>query len=147
MKEFNLYDYKGDIERLITYIPWFEKKAGEKVSRMYDDNNLSGSSLTFPVYETMLLNFVNDASKSSLMDSNYVYAYSSYRIRTVEDEKKAIEQADLKTCEVLISILSKYVLGGMTKGALWTTAVEEGIFLAILKRFKNLLDIWDKPLA
>ncbi len=147
MKEFNLYDYKGDVERLITYIPWFEKKTGEKASRMYDDNNLGGASLTFPVYETMLLNFVNDASKSRLMDSNYVYAYSGYRIRTVEDEKKAIEQADLKTCEVLVSILSKYVLGGMTKGALWTTAVEEGIFLAILYRLKDLLDIWDKPLA
>jgi len=35
----------------------------------------------------------------------------------------------------------------MTKASLWSIAVEEGIFLEILKKFKALLEIWDKPLA
>jgi len=147
MKEVFLGDYKEDVERLLTYIPWLQQKAGSNVSRIYDDNGLSQSTIAFPVYETMLLNFVNEASKSKLMDKNYIYAYSDYSIRTVEDEKKAIESADAKTAEVLISILSKYVLGGMTKGSLWATAVQEGIFLEVLLKMKKLLDIWDKPLA
>lgn len=147
MRDINLKDYRDDIERLITYLPWFESKAGAKVSKVYDDQALSASTLSFPVYETMLLNFINDASKSSIMDSNYIYAYSNYSIRTIDDEHEAIEAADLKTAEVLVGILSKYVLGGMTKASLWSTAVEEGIFLEILKKFKALLEIWDKPLA
>ena len=147
MKDVNLCDYRDDVERLISYIPWLESKTGSNVSRMYDGSDTGHKTMAFPVYETMLLNFVNDASKSKLMDKNYVYAYSDYSIRTIEDEKKAIEDSDIKTAEVLISILSKYVLGGVTKGSLWATAVQEGIFLAVLLKMKKLLEIWDKPLA
>lgn len=142
MKEVKLTDYRNDVERLLSYIPWLEQKAGESVSKMYDK-----STLSFPVYDTMLMNFVNDASKTDLMDKNYVYAYSKKFIRTVEDEKKAIEEATMQDGDILLGILSKYVLGGRVKGVLWTQAVEQGIFLAILKKLKDLLDFWDGPLA
>jgi len=142
MKEIKLTDYRSDVDRLLTYIPWLEQKAGAKVSSMYEK-----STLSFPVYDTMLMNFINDASKTGLMDKNYVYAYSRGFIRTVQDEKNAIEAATIQDGEVLCGILSKYVLGGHVKGYLWTQAVEEGIFLAILKKFKVLLDVWDGPLA
>lgn len=145
MKEINLIDYKADVERLITYIPWLESKVGAKVSKKYDEQ--LESTIAFPVYDSTLLNFVNEASKTSLMDKNYVYVYSQNFIKTVADEKKAIENADLKSCDILIGIFSKYVLGGMTKGSLWATAVSEGIFLEVLKKMKKLLDIWDAPLA
>lgn len=147
MKDVNLVEYREDVERLLPYLSWFETKAGAKVSKYYDDNGLSSSTIAFPVYETMLLNFINDASKSELMDRNYAYVYSEYSLKTPEDELKAIADADIKTAEVLTGILSKYVLGGMTKGAIWTLGVEKGIFFAILKKMKALLEIWDKPLA
>ena len=60
---------------------------------------------------------------------------------------KAIKEAEMKDSQVLCGILSKYVLGGMTKGTLWTEAVKNGVFLAVLKRMKELLEIWDGPLA
>lgn len=145
MKEINLIDYKQDVERLITYIPWLESKNGASVSKKYDDK--LESTISFPVFDSTLLNFVNEASKTSLMDKNYVYVYSHYFIKTVDDEKKAIENADLKSCDILIGILSKYVLGGMTKGTLWPEAVSNGIFLEVLKKMKKLLEIWDAPLA
>lgn len=147
MSEIKLTDYRDDVDRLITYIPWLEKKAGEKVSKIYEDNGIGTSSVSFPVYETMLLNFVNDAQKTGLMDQNYVYVYSHKGIQNSEDEKREIEVAELKDAEVLCGILSRYVLGGMTKGSLWTEAVENGVFLAILLRMKKLLAIWDAPLA
>ena len=53
----------------------------------------------------------------------------------------------VKEAGILVAILSKYVLGGMTKGVLWGQAVEEGVFLAVLLRMKKLLEIWDAPLA
>lgn len=147
MKEVNLSEHRADVERLLNYLPWLESKEGSSVSRIYDGDGSQKTSLSFPVYETMLMNFVNEASKTSLMDKNYAYAYSGYSIRTVEDEKEAIEAATVKDAEVLCGILSKYVMGGMTKGVLWNQAVENGVFLAILRKMKKLLDIWDAPLA
>lgn len=147
MEEFKLGEHRADVERLLTYIPWLESKVGTSVSSYYEGNDIKSNSFTFPVYETMLLNFVNEASKTSLMDSNYIYAYSGRNLKTPEDEKAAIEKAGLTDGNLLVGILSRYVLGGVTKGRLWTEAVEEGIFLAVLKQMKKLLEIWDKPLA
>lgn len=144
MKEVNLSEHRAEVERLLTYVPWLESKVGNNVSKLYEGDQ---TTLKFPVYETMLLNFVNEASRTTLMDKNYAYAYSGYSIRTVEDEKRAISEATVKDAEVLCGILSKYVMGGMTKGVLWSQAVENGIFLEILLKMKSLLIIWDAPLA
>lgn len=146
MKEFDLMAVKGDVERLLTYVPWLESKVGATVSKMYDDGTLT-KTIAFPVYDTMLLNFVNDAGKTGLMDKNYIYAYSGYSLRSHADEKRAIENAGVKDGALLCGILSKYVLGGMTKGKLWTEAVENGIFLDVLLKMKKLLEIWDGPLV
>ena len=147
MKDFKLSDYRADVERLITYVSWFESKRGNKVSKLYDDNDLSRTTISFPVYDTMLLNFVNDAEKTGLIDRNYAYGYSKYGIRSVADEHRVISEATVPDAGALSAILSKYVLGGMTKGVVWQTAVEEGIFYEILVKLKELLAIWDAPLA
>ena len=146
MREFNLIDYRSDVEKLAAYLPWLESKAGADVSRNYDDNGIGSSSIAFPVYEAMLLNFVNDAGKTGLIDKNYPYVFAELSIRTVEDEIKATERADIKTGAILCAILSKYVLGGATKGTLWTQAVKEGVFLAVVRRMKELVEHWDGPI-
>ena len=51
----------------------------------------------------------------------------------------------IRNVEVLTAILSNYICGGMTKGWLWPKAVEEGIFLEILLKFKELFTKWDQP--
>ena len=146
MREFNLLDYRDDVEKLAGYLPWLETKAGETVSQTYDGNGIAGSSIVFQVYDSMLLNFVNDAGKTGLIDKNYPYVYSELFIKTTADEIKAAEGADLKRSAILCAILSKYVLGGATKGVLWTQAVKEGVFLTVVKRMKELLEHWDGPL-
>lgn len=147
MKEVNLLDYRADVELLVTYIPWLESKVGKNVSRIYEDNDISKSTIAFPVYDTMLLNFVNDASRTGFMDDNYTYTYSQYFIKNHEDELRVIDEADIKHVDVLCGILSKYVKGGMTKGNLWTQAVEEGTFLEVVRKLKALSELWDKPFA
>lgn len=147
MKDIILTDYRSDIEKLLVYIPWLETKSGASVSRIYTDNNLNDTSVPFPVYDSMLLNFVNEASGTGLMDENYMYAYSAYGVKNVDDEKDAISKAGVKDGALLCGVLSKYVLGGMRKGNMWSQAVTEGIFLLTLKRMKELLEIWDAPLA
>lgn len=146
MREFKLTEHRDDVEKLVAYLPWLESKSGSDVSRTYEDNGIASSSMVFPVYETMLLNFVNDAQKTAFMDPNYPYVFAELFIKTVDDEKQAIERADIKAGAVLCGILSKYVLGGVTKGTLWTQAVKDGIFLAVVKRMKELVEHWDGPL-
>lgn len=137
--------YRKEVEPLLRYLSWFEDKRGAKVSSVYSENELRQHSMPFPVYDGTLLSFVKEVQKSSLTDRNYVYVYSQYRISTPQDERRLIESVTIKNMEVLTGILSKYICGGMTKGWLWSQAVEEGIFYAILLKFKELFDMWDQP--
>lgn len=147
MNEISLSEHKKEIESLLRYIPWLESKQGEIVAKIYNDNNLSSTTVSFPVYDGTLMSFVKEASETGLMYENYMYVYSSHFIRDVEDEKRAIEAAGIKDGLVLCGILTKYVKGGMTRGNVWTEAVKEGIFVLVLKKMKALVEIWDAPLA
>lgn len=137
--------YKKDVKPLFRYLPWLEEKRGQKVSSTYAGDNLAAHSITIPVYDGTLLGFVKEVQRGSMLDRNYVYVYSRYRMKTPAEEREAIEKVTIRNMEVLTGVLSKYVLGGMTKGTLWPQAVEEGIFLAILEKFKELFILWDNP--
>ena len=104
-------------------------------------------SVPIPVYDGTLLGFVKEMQGTGLMNRNYVYTFSKYSIRTEKDELAMIDRVELKEIEIVFDIMAKYVLGGMTKGILWSRAVENGVFLLGLKKIKELLDIWDEPLA
>ena len=100
--------------------------------------------MSFPVYDATLLNFIREASNSALMDRNYSYVYTRNRIKTHEDERKIIGKAELKDWELLRGILSKYVLGGFTKGMLWSQGVQENIFCMVLGRMQKIIEHWDR---
>lgn len=138
-------EYKQVVLPLLRYLPWMEQHAGKAASTSYDGNQLSEHSVAFPVYEGTLLNFVREASKSSLMDRNYRYVYTRNRIRNHADERKLIQNATITEWDNLRGILSYYVLGGMTKGNMWSDAVEEEIFYLILRQMKEIIEYWDKP--
>lgn len=139
--------YKPDVERLIRYLPWLEEKAGRDVSETFEGNGIKGNSITFPVYDGTLMSFIKEVQRTTLLDRNYPYIYSRNRIRTVQDELRAIDRASIKDMDILKGILSKYVLGGMTKGRLWTEAVYNRIFLNIIRKMKENLEFWDKPMV
>ena len=147
LREQVLTEYRGEVEKYIKYIPWLQQKAGTQVSSIYSGDGISAHSVSFPVYDGTLMSFVKEMSNSKLMDRNYPYVYSHYRIRTVEDEKRAIAKVTAKDMNILNGILSKYVLGGMTKGTVWSTAVTEGIFLDALLKMKEIVEFLDKQLA
>ena len=138
--------YRSDIELLVRYLPWLEAKYGKVVSHEYKDDKMAGSTFSFPVYDGTLMNLVKDIRSTKLTDRNYYYVYSRNHIQSVKDEYELIERASIQDINVLIGILSKYVLGGMTKGNLWAEAVANGVFLKIITKLKELLEFWDKPL-
>ena len=138
--------YRTDVIRLSKYLGWLEKKSGNEVTRIFGEEETGGKSMPFPVYDSTLLNFVNDAGSTAFMDFNYQYIYSRYRMRNYMDERTAIENSNIRTMDVLGGILSKYVLGGMRKGSLWTEAVEYQIFYRIVKKAKDIIEYWDIPI-
>ena len=140
-------EYRPDVERLLRYLPWLEQKAGGSVSQTFTDSGIGENSIPFPVYDSTLLSFIKEVQRTTLLDRNYQYIYSRHRIRTPEDEQRAIAQADIMHMDVLKGILSKYVMGGMTKGRLWSDAVKNCIFLNCVKKMKENVEFWDKPLA
>ncbi len=107
----------------------------------YAGEGVEKTSFTFPVYDATLLRFVKTAKGTVFITRNYQYVYSRNRIKGAEQEKKAVKSAELQNMELLSGIFSRYVLGGMTKGVLWAEAVENGIFLEVLYRLRELLEI------
>ncbi len=139
--------YRRSVEGLFRYLPWLEEKSGEKMMHTYQGDNMPQRSVAIPVYDGTLLGFVKEMNATGLMDRNYVYVFSRYGIHTEQDELRVIDHTELKEIEVIFGIMAKYVLGGMTKGILWSKAIENGVFYHGLKRIKELLDVWDQPLA
>lgn len=139
-------EYRSDVERLIRYLPWLEEKAGASVAQNFTGSGIGEHSIPFPVYDSTLLGFIKEVQRTTLLDRNYHYIYSRHKIRTLEDELRAISNADITHMDVLKGILSKYVMGGMTKGKLWSEAVEKCIFLNCVRKMKENLEFWDKPM-
>lgn len=135
--------YRKEVEPLFRYLPWLQEKQGKRVSSNYENDKLA--SVSFPVYDSTLLSFVKQVQQTNLTDRNYVYTYYRQGIKTAEDEHRLIAGVTIKNVEVLTAILSNYICGGMRKSWLWPKAVEEGIFLEILLKFKELFTKWDQP--
>lgn len=139
-------EYKKAVMPLIRYLPWLERNTGKAVGSNYDSQELGEHSITFPVYDGTLMNFIREAKRTSLMDRNYQYVYSRNHIRTHKEERKMIEKATWREWNILCGILSRYVLGGQVKATLWNEAVQESIFYLVLKQMKDIIEFWDKPI-
>ncbi len=131
--------YDADMAKLQPYIPYFEEKLGQAVSKPYDGEQ-GHSSMEFPVYEGTLMSFIRTAQKTVFMDRNYVYAYTKRRIKTTAQEDACLKNATIKDEDFLNAVLSKYVMEGMRKTGVWQDAVRRGLFLNALKKHKEILD-------
>ena len=62
-----------------------------------------------------------------------------------------INDAGIANMEDLAGILSKYILGGMTKGTLWAEGVRNGVLHRVVEKMDELCKFWgqesDRPLA
>ena len=141
-------EYKQMVSPLLAYLPWLIKNAGQPGSTAYrgDEYSEHSTSFSFPVYDSTLMGFIREASKSPLMEKNYSYTYTRNRIQTHDDERRLIQAADIKDWDILRGILSKYVIGGRTKAMLWSEAVRENIFALVLEKMRGIIEYWDKPL-
>ena len=137
-RETILQEYHDCVEPLMTYLPWMEQHSTEALSVLYKEQGISEHSLSFPVYEGTLMQFIREAGKSSLMDRNYRYVYSRNRLGSHEDERLLIENATWRTWDHLKGILSWYVLGGRTKAVLWTEGARANIYSLVLRKMQAI---------
>ncbi len=134
-----IMEYRPDVEKLMPYLSWMEERRGKAAMSSYEGEGAEKTSFTFPVYDSTLLGFIKTAQKTKFMNRNYQYVYSRRRIRTVKQEIDAIQNTTLRDMEVLSGIFSHYVMGGMTKGTLWSEAVENGVFAELLRKMRELV--------
>ncbi len=137
-------DYRRGLEPLVKYLPWFEQASEKSASSMYNGNGLDKEgSLSFPVYDATLMSFIKEASYSQFMDRNYQYIYTRKAIRDAQDERDLIAQADYRSWDILCGILSRYVMGGRTKGIIWSQGVSERIFFLCLSKMLEIVTEWN----
>ena len=128
----------SDFVKICKYIPYFETIDIAGFCRWEGGKTPGDHSFTmpYPVYEEKLLQFIDDASNSSLMDYGYTETIQDYRI---EPNSELIEQIDIADLAFTRAVLTYYIRQERFCDGLWETAVKGGIFLALLKRLRTLL--------
>ena len=130
-------EYMADVELLSKYMNWIEKKSGQQVRNFYDGEE-DQKLIQIPVYDSTLLAFVKDAGKTKLMDRNYRYVYTRYKIKSVDDELRLLRHAHLKDMDLFRGILSSYVMRGRSKSSVWSDGIKNGVFLELMRRMTAL---------
>lgn len=136
--------FRADADRLFRYLPWLQNKSGSATYTKYSDERVTANSISFPVYDSTLLAFVKEAGNTCFMDRNHVYVYSRNRLKTEKDELRLISRATVRNMDDLAGILSHYVMGGRTKALLWNEGVQNGVYLALLLKMKEIFDFWER---
>ncbi|MCR4689809.1 MAG: hypothetical protein K5739_00480 [Lachnospiraceae bacterium] len=134
--------YAPSVEKLSAYLPWLMEKSGASASTDYTPEG--GKTITFPVYDSMLLKFIKDAESTCFINRNYPYVYSRNRIRTEADELRFIEGVDIMNIADLGGILSRYVIEGRTKGVMWSKGVTGGVYLRVIEKARDLIEFYSR---
>ena len=137
--------YMDDVAQLMRYLSWLQEKSGTVTSGIYKGEGIEKSSMAVPVYDSTLLGFIKEAKKTDFINRNYVYTYSRYRMKTAADELRVLSACTLQESPVSGDILYNYVTRGDMKGAVWSEGVQNGVYLALLLKLKELMEI-RKPL-
>ena len=136
--------YRPEISKLIPYLNWLKDNAKTEVAQSYSNSDLK--SMPFPVYDSNLLAFVKAAQTTNLLDRNYVYVYTRNHLNSAKDEIMFIQDAEIRNMDDLAGILSKYILGGMTKGSVWGEGVKNGVLYLVVQKMDELCKMWGKEL-
>ena len=67
------------------YLSWLQNVSGTATSSIFSGEGIDKSSLTVPVYDSTLLNFVKEVKKTDFLNRNYVYTFFEI---SYEDRKR-----------------------------------------------------------
>ena len=66
------------------------------------------------------------------------------QIRQAYPGVSSIQDAQITDIDDLAGILSKYILSGMTKGAVWAEGVRNGVLYNVVSKMDELVRFWEK---
>lgn len=134
--------YKDDVELLTKYLGYFELHLNkDDTQQKYNSSDLA-HSMSFPVYDSELMNFVRDCESTKMIDRNYVYVYTRVGITNLKDELEFIDSAEIRDIADLAGILSKYIIEGRTKGVVWSEGVKNGVYYKLISKMQELIKKW-----
>ncbi len=128
---------KNSVERLTAFIPYFENVNKENVCRWSGGEKIVDNHFTmpYPVYKRSINNFIEIVYKSNLLCYDYLDVIQKYGLDNTAEMNVAIDNADL---ELALAILTGYVRQERFCDGLWESAVQDKMFLKILKRLEQL---------
>ena len=135
---------KSSMEKLLPYVDWLTANVKKTVMNTYGEDGVAENSVQFPVYDSTLMSFVRTCNATGKMDRNYVYTFSKNRLRTVQDELRFIEKAQMQQFQDLWNILARYIIKGNTKGLVWAEGVTEGVYLKVILKMRDMINFWDR---
>lgn len=138
-------EYKESVEKIAVFLPWLEKKSGQNLMESFVPNNCA-TAMPIPRYDSNLLDFIKTLENSGRINKNYDYVYKRYKIYNEDDEISLTHRANITDMEMLFAILSKYVILGRTKGLIWKSGVENGVYFEVVKKMKELIEFWSMPM-
>lgn len=129
---------RTSIEKLYAYIPFFETATKENVCNWSGGEKLGKNSFTmpYPEYDSTLNKFIKEVYKTNLIRYDYLDFINKYGLYSCREMVGAINDADL---ELLKAILTGYVRQERFNDGLWVNAVEDKVFLNILKRLREIV--------
>ena len=133
----NMGDNILGIEKIYSYISYFESLDAENACQWQKGERLKDGSCTvgYPVYEDEFLQFIEDVSRSNLMDISYGETIQKYGLEMNDGLAEQIETADFPLAK---AILTCYVRQERFCEGIWGTAIKNGVFLALLNRLQIL---------
>lgn len=129
---------KQSIEKLTSYLPYFEKATRVSVCSWSGAEKLGAKyyNMFYPKYDPRFEKFVDEFYKSGLICYNYLDIIEKYGIKSKNKIIDVITRADL---QLLRAILTGYIRQERFSDGLWADAVEDKIFYNILMRLEKLI--------
>ncbi|GAA0136964.1 hypothetical protein YSY43_38050 [Paenibacillus sp. YSY-4.3] len=124
-------------ERLYEFIPFFETVLIDEAVRWGSGGQDTKGTITlaYPTYHQRVIEFNKVIHEEGLLEPDYLNIIQSYGIETIEELDRAIDGFDHK---LSIAILTYYVRQERFSDGLWANAIENKIFLRLLKRLFEL---------
>ena len=130
---------RKSIEKLTTYIPYFEDATEESVCKWSKSEKVGDNTYTmsYPIYEDTLIEFIDEFHKTNLMIYNYLDTINKRGINGMDEMAESIADGDI---ELIRAILTGYVRQERFGDGLWADAVRDKVFLKILKRLDEIIE-------
>ena len=62
--------YRPDVERMVAFLPWLTERTGNDIRQNFEGEN-GKVTLPFPVYDTIMLAFLETLGSTVFMNPNY----------------------------------------------------------------------------